>query len=72
MPRSNPDDPLNKGLSDAPFCHCHANHRPLTLPVPGVSEAAEDLRRDRQAFARNVTTALKGGSIRGEKYDKLI
>ncbi|GHJ87053.1 hypothetical protein NliqN6_3455 [Naganishia liquefaciens] len=39
---------------------------------PLNKEAAEDLRRDRQAFARNVTTALKGGSIRGEKYDKLI
>jgi hypothetical protein len=39
--------------------------------VPFI-EAAEDLRRDRNAFARNVTTALKGGVVRGEKYDKMV
>jgi len=39
---------------------------------PLNKEAAEDLRRDRDAFLRNVKTSLRGGSVRSETYDKVV
>jgi ubiquitin-conjugating enzyme E2 M len=33
--------------------------------------AAEDLRRDRDGFRRHVRTAMGGGSVDGEKFDKV-
>ncbi|KAK4685803.1 ubiquitin-conjugating enzyme E2 M, partial [Tremellales sp. Uapishka_1] len=34
--------------------------------------AAEDLRRDRNTFVQNVKTSLRGGSIKGETFDKVL
>lgn len=38
---------------------------------PLNKEAAEDLRRHRDAFANNVKTAMRGGNVRGETFDKV-
>ncbi|KAK0552439.1 NEDD8-conjugating protein ubc12 [Tilletia horrida] len=38
---------------------------------PLNKEAAEDLRRDRTAFASNVKRTLGGGSFKGVSYDKV-
>jgi len=38
---------------------------------PLNKEAAEDLRRDREQFVKNVNTSLKGGSVKGETYDRV-
>ena len=35
-------------------------------------DAAEELRRNREQFMRNVKQTLYGGSIRGQQYDKVI
>jgi ubiquitin-conjugating enzyme E2 M len=64
----NADDPLNKGkngmIPSALSCM-------YAYPMSMHSEAAEDLRRDREQFLRNVKTSLRGGSIKGEQYDKV-
>ncbi|MCJ1312157.1 NEDD8-conjugating protein ubc12 [Agyrium rufum] len=39
---------------------------------PLNKEAAENLRTDRDSFKRNVRTAMGGGSVRGERYEKVI
>jgi len=36
-----------------------------------ITEAAEDLRRNRDAFAANVKTSMRGGSVRGETFDRV-
>ncbi len=38
---------------------------------PLNKDAAEDLRRNRDAFANNVKTAMRGGNVRGETFDKV-
>lgn len=68
----NPDDPLNKGsFLPSPFLHPPLRPNADLFSFTFI-EAAEDLRRDRAQFARNVATSLKGGSVRGERYDKMI
>lgn len=54
----NPDDPLNKGEE---WCG-----------VVLTAVAAEDLRRDRDEFVRNVKTSMRGGSVQGESFDKVV
>ncbi|RDA91321.1 hypothetical protein CP533_1570 [Ophiocordyceps camponoti-saundersi (nom. inval.)] len=39
---------------------------------PLNKEAAEDLRSNRDAFKRNVRTAMGGGSVKGTTYDRVI
>ncbi|KIO26552.1 hypothetical protein M407DRAFT_243669 [Tulasnella calospora MUT 4182] len=39
---------------------------------PLNKEAAEDLRRDRDAFTQNVTRTMKGGSLRGTTFDNVF
>jgi len=39
---------------------------------PLNKEAAEDLRRDREGFVRNVKNSLKGGSVKGEVYGRVL
>ncbi|KAF8323743.1 hypothetical protein DL93DRAFT_2123524 [Clavulina sp. PMI_390] len=39
---------------------------------PLNKEAAEDLRKDRDNFIRNVKNSLRGGSIKGETYDNVL
>jgi hypothetical protein len=50
--------------------------RPLIASSPPCSlltyaDAAEDLRRNRDAFAKNVKTAMRGGAVRGESFDRV-
>jgi len=39
---------------------------------PLNKEAAEELRRDRDAFAKNVTISLRGGTVRGQTYERVL
>lgn len=39
---------------------------------PLNKEAAEDLKSNRQGFIRNVRTAMSGGSVRGENFDRVL
>ncbi|KAG8950465.1 NEDD8-conjugating protein ubc12 [Tulasnella sp. 424] len=39
---------------------------------PLNKEAAEDLRRDRDAFIQNVKRTMNGGSLRGTSFDNVI
>lgn len=39
---------------------------------PLNKEAADDLRNNREAFKRNVRTAMAGGSVRGEQYQRVL
>jgi ubiquitin-conjugating enzyme E2 M len=41
-------------------------------PADVDTEAAEDLRRDRQGFIANVKTSMAGGRVRGETFDRVI
>jgi ubiquitin-conjugating enzyme E2 M len=61
----NADDPLNKGLTH--FCYI-----PNFILIVGPSEAAEDLRRNREAFIHNVKSSLRGGVINGVEYDNVL
>ncbi|KAL1411497.1 NEDD8-conjugating protein ubc12 [Vanrija albida] len=38
---------------------------------PLNKDAAEDLRRNRDTFASNVKTSMRGGAVRGEAFDKV-
>jgi len=38
---------------------------------PLNKEAAEDLRRNRDAFIQNVKTSLRGGTVKGMEYDRV-
>ena len=69
-PSRNADDPLNKGtqwsLPHQMIClFAVANTHPY-------AEAAEDLRRNREVFARNVATSLRGGSVNGVTFDRVL
>ncbi|WFD31146.1 NEDD8-conjugating protein ubc12 [Malassezia sp. CBS 17886] len=55
----NADDPLNKGV-------CRS------VPAADIAEAAEELRRDRTAFAANVKRALSGATLQGVTYDRVV
>ncbi|KAK4456462.1 ubiquitin-conjugating enzyme/RWD-like protein [Cladorrhinum samala] len=39
---------------------------------PLNKEAAEDLRNNREGFKRNVKTAMQGGAVRGESYERVV
>jgi len=39
---------------------------------PLNKEAAEDLKRDREGFKRNVRSAMKGNEVRGERFDLVM
>jgi ubiquitin-conjugating enzyme E2 M len=39
---------------------------------PLNKEAAEDLKNNRDAFKRNVRSAMSGGSVRGEPFDRVL
>lgn len=39
---------------------------------PLNKDAADDLRKDREAFKRNVRTSMGGGSVRGETFDRVL
>ena len=36
------------------------------------TEAAEELKRNREQFIYNVKSSMRGGTIKGEKYDVVI
>ncbi|KAH9944168.1 E2 ubiquitin-conjugating enzyme [Epithele typhae] len=38
---------------------------------PLNKEAAEELKRNREQFLHNVKTSMRGGSVKGERYDKV-
>jgi len=40
--------------------------------VTGDTEAAEDLRRNRDTFVANVKTSLRGGRVKSEEYDNVL
>ena len=35
-------------------------------------DAANDLAKNRDAFIQNVKTSMRGGSVRGETFDKVL
>ena len=37
-----------------------------------ITEAAEELKRNREQFIYNVKSSMRGGTIKGEKYDVVI
>jgi ubiquitin-conjugating enzyme E2 M len=39
---------------------------------PLNKEAAEDLKTNREGFKRNVRSAMAGGSVRGEPFDRVL
>jgi ubiquitin-conjugating enzyme E2 M len=39
---------------------------------PLNKEAAEDLRKDRERFVQNVKNSLRGGTVRGVTYDRVL
>ena len=39
---------------------------------PLNKEAAEDLRINRDGFRRNARTAMGGGSVKGQSYDRVL
>jgi ubiquitin-conjugating enzyme E2 M len=39
---------------------------------PLNKDAAEDLKTNKQGFMRNVRTAMGGGSVRGESFDRVL
>lgn len=39
---------------------------------PLNKEAAEDLRKNREGFIQNVKTSMRGGTVRGESFDKVL
>ena len=40
--------------------------------IGALSEAAEDLRRNRETFTQNVKHSLRGGVIKGVEYDGVL
>ena len=43
----------------------------LTLCVP-PAEAAEELRKDRDQFIRNVRATMRGGMLKKQQYDNVL
>ncbi|WWC59517.1 uncharacterized protein I303_102073 [Kwoniella dejecticola CBS 10117] len=39
---------------------------------PLNKEAAEDLRRNREGFIQNVKNSMKGGTVKGETFDRVL
>nr|XP_031860609.1 uncharacterized protein CI109_003940 [Kwoniella shandongensis]KAA5527681.1 hypothetical protein CI109_003940 [Kwoniella shandongensis] len=39
---------------------------------PLNKDAAEDLRRNRDGFVQNVKTSMRGGTVRGESFDRVL
>jgi Ubiquitin-conjugating enzyme len=39
---------------------------------PLNKDAAQELRDNRESFKRNVKASMAGGSIRGEKFDRVL
>lgn len=60
----NADDPLNKGTLT---CHLFGVDRAPT----SRTDAAEDLRRDRAGFSRNVKNSMRGHPVNGESFDNV-
>lgn len=62
----NADDPLNKGVPRL------ATVQYLILTRHEImTEAAEELRKNREQFIYNVKTSMRGGHVKGEQYDKV-
>ena len=60
---SNPDDPLNKGTLASVG---------IKVPRKLMIDAANDLAKNRDAFIQNVKTSMRGGSVRGENFDRVL
>src|ERR1700722_1656199 len=58
----NADDPLNKGMSF---------FEGSEIKVTPFTEAAEDLRKNREQFVLNVKSSMRGGNIRGVQYARV-
>ncbi|WVQ98104.1 hypothetical protein IAU59_005226 [Kwoniella sp. CBS 9459] len=39
---------------------------------PLNKDAAEDLRRNKEGFIQNVKTSMRGGTVRGEQFDRVL
>jgi ubiquitin-conjugating enzyme E2 M len=63
----NADDPLNKGVLSPFLFLCF---RLLIQFIP--TEAAEDLRRNREKFTFNVKNSMRGGVVNGTSYDNVL
>lgn len=59
------------------FGEYYANFHKFLFLEPNASdplnkEAAEDLRTNRDGFRRNARTAMGGGSVKGQSYDRVL
>lgn len=63
----NADDPLNKGAFGY-YLLIHITWVRLTCST----EAAEELRRNREQFVYNVQNSMRGGNIKGVQYAKVL
>lgn len=50
---------------------CYIENR-LTHIFLAFTEAAEELRKDRTKFARDVKRSLQGGAVAGVSYDNVL
>ena len=64
----NADDPLNKGA----FSRLSPKLNGCSYILTRDTEAAEELKRNREQFIYNVKTSMRGGSIKGVQYNKVI
>lgn len=60
----NADDPLNKGSLPLPLPFSPTQ----TDRLSGSTDAAKDLRENRQKFAQNVRLAMRGGVVGSEQF----
>lgn len=63
----NADDPLNKGA----WMFSSSQAMLLIFTMCGT-EAAEELRRNREQFLHNVKQSMRGANIKGQKYDNVV
>lgn len=59
----NADDPLNKG-GTCPIC--------VISIVDETTEAAEELRKNRDMFIQNVKSSMRGVHIKGVQYARVL
>lgn len=60
----NADDPLNKGRRTWSVC--------AKMFADEITEAAEELRKNRDTFIQNVKSSMRGVHIKGVQYAKVL
>ena len=55
-------------LSTKVHCEVKGMYEPMKLMI----DAANDLAKNSDAFIQNVKTSMRGGSVRGENFDRVL